>query len=173
MARREHAEITVEIPIEQISYDPGTSADHLAALRRWWAATQHRVDASAAARPSPTSSGSGSVVTGGVKFRRLVDVPGARLEPALRAWWRRASHDDGHLRLDWLTWHDGAFDLEGSFRTSTLRRRVPVEMQLSPYITRWCLLELTPLRPMRPSRRYFDTGHDSLDRFAAALSELA
>jgi hypothetical protein len=99
-------------------------------------------------------------------------VPGDRLEPALRAWWQRASHDDGHLRLEWLTGHDGVFHLEGSFRPAALMRRVPVEMQLTPYITRWSLLELTPRQPTRPNRRYFDTGHDSLDRFAAALCKL-
>jgi len=177
MPRREHAgipmEIPVEIPIEQISYVPGPRADHAATVRRWWAATQQRADASTAVRTTPTSSASGSraVVGGGAKFRRLVDVPGARLEPALLAWWRRASHDDGHLRLDWLSGHDGVFELEGSFRTSPLTRRVPVDMQLTPYVTRWSLLELAPRRPTRPSRRYFDTGHASLDRFAAALRE--
>jgi hypothetical protein len=163
MARREHA----EIPIEQISYVPGTGADHLATVRKWWAAQLR-----AGAATTSSDAGSGTVVRGGVRFRRLVDVPGDRLEPVLRAWWRWASHDDGHLRLDWLDGHDGVFDLEGSFRTSALTRRVPVEMQLSPYITHWSLLELTPRRPTRPSRRFFDAGHDSLDRFVAALCEL-
>jgi len=53
-----------------------------------------------------------------------------------------------------------------------LSRRLPIEIRLSPYARRWSVLELTPKRRTRPSRRYFRIGNGSLDAFVAGLSSL-
>ena len=113
-----------------------------------------------------------TVVRGGSVFRRLVDVPGDRLESVLHAWWRRSSHDDGHLRLITLCFDNGTVELEGSLRSTSTWRRIPIEIRLWPYGRDWSILELTPQRPTRTNRRYFSAGHDSLDRFVASLCAL-
>ena len=174
MVKREQVE-RIELPVEQLSYVPG-AVDHLRAARRWWTATQRTAPAAADVRARSAASCRSDVTlttfTGGTMFRRLVDVPGTRLETVLETWWFRSSHDDGHLRFDRLTHDHGLFELDGSLRTSTLARRVPVEVWLSPYHARWSFLELTPRRATHPSRVYFRVGHDSLDRFVAALRAL-
>ena len=172
MVKREQLE-RIELPVEQISFVPGP-ADHLRSARRLWTAAQRTAHATAAERVrSAVSSASDVTVTRfitGATFRRLVDVPGARLETVLEAWWAGSSHDDGHLRFDRLNRNEGLFGMDGSLRTSVLSRRVPVEMWLSPYHGCWSFLELTPQRATHPSRVYFRIGHDCLDRFVAALS---
>lgn len=170
MVKRQQVE-RIELPVEQISYVPAP-VDHRRAARRVWTAIQHAAHVAADERArSVGSSTSGATVTfaGGTTFRRLVDVPGARLETVLQAWWSRSSHDDGHLRFDRLTQNHGLVELDGSLRTSALSRRIPVEVRLSPYRGRWTFLELTPQRTTRPRRVYFRVGHASLDRFVAAL----
>lgn len=182
MAERERVE-RIELLVEQTSYVPGR-VDHLRTARRVWTAAQRTAqgaaderarNAAAAMSSASASSASDAAVTtftGSTTFRRLVDVPGARLETILQAWWSRSSHDDGHLRLDRLTCDRGLFELDGSLRTSALSRRVPVEVRLSPHLGCWSFLELTPQRATHPSRAYFHIGHDSLDRFVAALCAL-
>jgi hypothetical protein len=174
MVKREHVE-RIELPVEQIAYVPGR-VDHLRAARRVWAATQRTAQAAAEerARTAAPSASDATVATftGGATFRRLVDVPGAGLDTVLHAWWSRSSHDDGHLRFDRLIHDRGLFELDGSLRTSVVSRRIPVEVRLSPYFGCWSLLELTPQRATHPSRVYFRVGHDSLDRFVAALCAL-
>jgi hypothetical protein len=165
----------IELPVHQIAYVPG-AVDHFRAARRLWAATQRTAQAAADERATAAaSSASGATVTtftGSTSFRRLVDVPGARLEAVMRAWWSASSHDDGHLRFDRLTHDHGLFQLDGSLRTMVLARRIPVEVRLSPYLGWWSFLELTPRRATHPTRVYFRVGHDSLDRFVAALCAL-
>ena len=174
MVKREQVK-RIELPVEQLSYVPGP-VEHLRAARRLWTATQRTAQAAADERARSAASSTSDVTvttfTGGTMFRRLVDVPGARLETVLETWWCRSSHDDGHLRFDRLTHDHGLFELDGSLRTSTLARRVPVEVRLSPYHGRWSFLELTPRRGDAPSRVDFRVGHDSLDRFVAALRAL-
>ena len=175
MITRGHVE-TIEIPVEQLSYVPGGPVDHLRTARRWCATARHGAQAVAAERAettaSPSSGPPATVVRGVSAFWRLVDVPGHRLEPVVRTWWRRSSHDDGHLRLDRLRLDGGMVELEGSFRSTSRWRRIPIEIRLWPYGGDWSLLELTPQRPTRPNRRYFRAGHDSLDRFIASLRAL-
>jgi hypothetical protein len=174
MVKREQVE-RIELPVEQISYVPG-AVDHLRTARRLWTAAQRTTHAVADERArAAVSSASDATVTrfvGSTTFRRLVDVPGARLETVVEAWWSRSSHDDGHLRFDRLNRDHGLFELDGTLRTSALSRRVPVEVWLSPYLGCWSFLELTPQRATHPSRVYFRIGHDSLDRFVAALAAL-
>lgn len=174
MATREQVE-RIELPVEQLSYVPGP-VDHLRAARRLWTATQRTAHAVADERARTAASSTSDAVvttfTGGTMFRRLVDVPGARLHTVLETWWFRSSHDDGHLRFDRLTHDHGLFELDGSLRTSPLTRRIPVEVRLSPYLASWSFLELTPRRATHPTRVYFRVGHDCLDRFVAALCAL-
>jgi len=174
MVKREQVE-RIELPVEQLSYVPG-AVDHLRSARRLWRATQRTAQSAANERArSAGSSTSDATVTrfnGGTMFWRLVDVPGARLETVLEAWWFRSSHDDGHLRFDRLTHDHGLCELDGSLRISALARRIPVEVRLSPHLGCWSFLELTPQRATRASRVYFRVGHDSLDRFVAALRAL-
>jgi hypothetical protein len=175
MITREQVE-TIEIPVEQLSYVPGEPVDPLRTARRWCATALHGAQAAAGERTAaamlPRSGAAVTVVIGGSVFRRLVDVPGHRLESVLDAWWRRSSHDDGHLRLNTLRFGDGTVELEGSLRSTSLWRRIPIEIRLWPYGRDWSILELTPQRPTRTNRRYFSDGHDSLDRFVASLCAL-
>ena len=175
MIMREHTE-TIEIPVEQLSYVPGEPVDHLRTARRWCATALHGAQTAGERTVTAVSPASGAAVTVfsvGSGFRRLVDVPGDRLESVLHAWWRRSSHDDGHLRLNMLRFDDGAVELEGSFRSTSIWRRTPIVIRLWPYGHDWSILELTPQRPTRVNRRYFSAGHDSLDRFVASLCALA
>ena len=174
MVMRERVE-RIELPVEQIAYVPG-STDPLRVARRLWAATQRTALVAAHERATSLASftSSAPVVTGtsSTTFRRLVDVPGACLEPVLRTWWSRSSHDDGHLGFERLIEDRGLIELDGWLRTSAMSRRIPVAMVLSPYLGCWTFLELTPQRSAHPSRVYFRVGHDALDRFVAALCAL-
>ena len=175
MVKREQVD-RIELPVEQLSYT-SHPVDHLHAARRVWTATQRTAHAAAVERtgavPSSASNAAfTTLVTRSPTFRRLIDVPGECLDTILEAWWSRSSHDDGHLRLDRITGDHGLFELHGSLRTAALSRRIPVEIRLSPYLGCWSFLELTPQRPTHASRIYFRTGHDSLDRFVAALCAL-
>jgi hypothetical protein len=174
MTTREQVE-TIEIPVEQLSYVPGRPSVPLRTARQWCATARHGAQAAGertATAVLPRSGAAVIVVTGGSVFRRVVDVPGHRLESVLDAWWRRSSHDDGHLRLNTLRFDDGTVELEGSLRSTSMWRRVPIEVRFWPYGRDWSFLELTPRRPTRTSRRYFSAGHDSLDRFVASLCAL-
>ena len=175
MITREQVE-TIEIPVEQLSYVPGEPVDPLRAARRWCATALHGAHAAAGERTAtvvvPGFGAAVSVVRSGSVFRRLVDVPGQRLEPVLHAWWRRSIHDDGHLQLTTLRFGDGTVELEGSLRPTSIWRRIPIEIRLWPYGRDRSILELTPQRPPRTNRRYFSAGHDSLDRFVASLCAL-
>ena len=174
MITREQVE-TIEIPVEQLSYVPGEPVDRLRTARRWCTAALQGAQAAGertATAVLPASGAAVTVVRGGSAFRRLVDVPGNRLESVLHAWWSRSSHDDGHLRLDTLRFDGRTVELEGSFRSTSIWRRIPIEIRLWPYGHDWSILELTPQRPTRTNRRYFSAGHDSLDRFVASLCAL-
>jgi hypothetical protein len=175
MVMRGHVE-RIEIPVEPLSYVPGEHVGPLRSAGRWCASALNGAPAASgertAAAPLPASGATVTVGTGDCVFRRVVDVPGHRLESVLRAWWRRSSHDDGHLRVSALRFDDGAVALEGSFRSTSTWRRVPIVIRLWPYGRDWSILELTPQRPTRANHRYFSAGHDSLDRFVAALCAL-
>jgi hypothetical protein len=166
----------VDIDVEALAFVPADRADHPSSARRLLAAVQQGAHTAALERAMLAGGSAPSVtvavVSGGSMFRRLVDVPGARLGPVLRAWWDDDRHDDGHLRFDVLQRADGGYRLAGSIRVTRLSRRVPIELRLSPYAVRWSLLELTPRRATRASRTYFRTGHESIDRFVAALAAL-
>jgi hypothetical protein len=164
----------VEIPTEQLAYIPGPHTDRLAAFARWSATWR----AAAVARISgpPIAPRALSVLTGSKMvgcavptFRRLIDVPGARLALALGRWWQQAEHDDGHLRLDAPCPVGESWSLTGAFRTTAISRWFPVELLLSPHLGPWTLLELMPRRTIHPNETYFRAGHRSLDRFVAAL----
>jgi hypothetical protein len=176
MIKREQVD-RIELPVEQLSYT-SPPADHLYGARRLWTTAQRATQAAAAQRAAAaTSSASNATVTTttftrSTTFRRLVDVPGESLDTTLEAWWSRSSHDDGHLRLDQLSSSHGLHELVGTLRLAALSRRIPVEIRLSPYLGSWSFLELTPQRPTHGTRIYFRTGHDSLDRFVAALCAL-
>ena len=174
MITREQVEM-IEIPVEQLSYVPGEPVDHLRTTRRWCATALLGAQAAVERTATAVLPGSGPAVTvvrGGSVFRRLVDVPGNKLESVLNAWWHGSSHDDGHLRLNTLRFDVGTVELEGSLRSTSMWRRIPIEIRLWPYGRYWSILELTPQRPTRTNRRYFDAGHDSLDRFVASLCAL-
>ena len=172
MITREQVEM-IEIPVEQLSYVPGEPVDHLRTARRWCATALLGAQAAAIERTATVVlPGSGPVVRGGSVFRRLVDVPGHRLESVLHAWWVGSSHDDGHLRLNTLRFDYGTVELDGSLRSTSIWRRLPIEIRLWPYGHYWSILELTPQRLTRTNRRYFSAGHDSLDRFVASLCAL-
>ena len=172
----------IELPVEQLSDGPGTPAEHFWAARQWWAAGQAACAAVAQRAASTSVSGfasgampgpSGDAATigcGDTNFRRLIDVPGDQLADVLGAWWPQVAHDDGHLRLQPPRPNIGGWDLPGSLRWRALSRRLPIEVRLLPYARRWSLLELTPRRRTRPSRRYFRIGNDSLDAFVAGLT---
>jgi hypothetical protein len=163
----------IDLDVEELSYVPGRRVDAVGHVRRWW-------DASLAAGPDrapsmPTLSIGWAPTkwfTGSSSFWRVVDVPGDRLPPVLGAWWRRCDDDDGHLRLGEPHDVDGVWLLAGSLRTSPVSRRLAIEIRLSPYGRYWSVLELNPRLPVRPTRRYFRVGHDSLDSFIAALRAL-
>ena len=172
----------IELPVEQLSDSPGTPVEHFRAARQWWAAGHAACTAVAQRAASTSESGSASSAVSGpagdaatigfgdTNFRRLIDVPGDELTDVLGAWWLRAAHDDGHLRLQPPRPTVGGWNLPGSLRWRALSRRLPIEVRLLPYARRWSLLELTPRRRTRPSRRYFRIGNDSLDAFVAGLS---
>ncbi|MCU1500933.1 MAG: hypothetical protein JWM12_287 [Ilumatobacteraceae bacterium] len=172
----------IELPVEQLSDVSGAPVEHFWAARQWWAAGHAACAAVAQRAASASESGYASgaapgpagdeakIGFGGIIFRRLIDVPGDQLAEVLGAWWLRAAHDDGHLRLQPPRPIVGGWELPGSFRWRALSRRLPIEVRLVPYAGRWSVLELTPRRPTRASRRYFRIGHDSLDAFVAGLS---
>jgi hypothetical protein len=161
----------VEIPTEQLAYIPGPHADRLATLGRWSGAW--RAAAVAVISPSPRTlsarTGPKTVGNAGPTFRRLIDVPGARLALVLSTWWQQAEHDDGHLRLDAPCPVGGTWSLSGAFRRTLMSRWLPIELLLSPHLGPWTLLELMPRRAIHPNETYFRAGHRSLDQFVAAL----
>jgi hypothetical protein len=168
MAKRGRGEVVevIEVPVEALAYVPGASVDRLDAARRWWAA--HHSGGSR--QPSgPSGLPVPARIDGGTTFRRLVEVPGGRLPAVLGSWWRRAAHGDAHFRLEAPHRVDEAWELSGALRRRAISRWVPVDLRLSPYAGRWCLLEMMPRRLTRPSRAYFRVGHDSLDSFVAAM----
>src|SRR6478735_2111247 len=172
----------IELPVEQLSDSPGTPVEHFRAARQWWAAGHAACTAVAQRAASTSESGSASSAVSGpagdaatigfgdTNFRRLVDVPGDQLADVLDAWWLRAAHDDGHLRLHSPQPIVGGWELTGSFRWRALSRRLPIDVRLLAYASRWSLLEVTPRRRTRPSRGYFRIGNESLDAFVAELS---
>ena len=172
----------IELPVEQLSDGPGTHAERFPAARQWWAAGHAACAAVAQRAASASGSGfaSGAVQgpandvapigIGDATFRRLIGVPGNQLADVLAMWWLRAAHDDGHLRLQTPLPIFGGWDLPGSLRWRALSRRLPIEIRLLPHARLWSVLELTPRRRTRPSRRYFRIGNDSLDAFVASLS---
>ncbi len=164
----------VEIPTEQLAYVPAPRADRLAALGRLSGACRAAVVAVVstppiAARASSARTALVTIGNAGPTFRRLIDVPGARLALVLGAWWEQAEHDDGHLRLDAPCPVGGTWSLRGAFRRTLISRWLPVELVLSPHLGPWTLLELMPRRAIHPNETYFRAGHRSLDRFVAAL----
>jgi hypothetical protein len=164
----------VEIPTEQLAYIPGPHADRLAMLGRWSGAWRAAVDAVVntplvAPRAASARTALGTVGNTGPTFRRLIDVPGARLGLVLGRWWQQAEHDDDHLRLDAPSPVGEAWSLRGAFRRTLMSRWLPVELLLSPHLGPWTLLELMPRRAIHPNETYFRAGHRSLDRFVAAL----
>ncbi len=161
----------VEIPTEQLAYVPGPHAERFATFGRWSVAWNAAVDAVSAPLIAPRTS-SGTVGNAGPTFRRLIDVPGARLAAVLGAWWQQADHDDGHLRLDAPCPIGEAWSLRGAFRWTLISRWLPVEILLSPHLGPWTLLELMPGRAIHPNETYFRAGHRSLDRFVATLRTL-
>ena len=95
----------VEIPTEQLAYIPGPHADRFATFGRWpgaWRAAVVAVISVPLIAPRASSAWTTlrTVGNAGPTFRRLIDVPGARLALVLGAWWQQAEHDDGYLRLD-------------------------------------------------------------------------
>ena len=172
----------IELPMEQLFDDTGVPVEHSRAARHWWAAgraacvavAQRAASASesvvvSGAPPGPVRD-KATIGFGDTNFRRLIGVPGDQLADVLGAWWLRAAHDDSHLRLQGPQPIVGGWGLPGSLRWRALSRRLPIEVRLTPYAGRWSVLELTPRRLTRPSRRYFRVGHDSLDAFVAGLS---
>jgi hypothetical protein len=172
----------IELSVEELADCPGAPVEHFRVARQWWAAGHAACAAVAqrAASASETSCASGAapgpagdeaaIGLGVTNFRRLVDVPGDQLADVLGAWWLRAAHDDDHLRLHPPRPIVGGWELSGSLRWRALSRRLPVDVRLLPYAWRWSILELTPRRRTRPSRRYFRIGNESLDAFVAGLS---
>jgi hypothetical protein len=164
----------VEIPTEQLAYVPGSHSDRLATLGRWsgaWCSAVVTVVSGPpiAPRASSARTALGTVVHAGPTFRRLIDVPGARLAVVLGRWWQQAEHDDGHLRLDAPCRIGEGWSLRGAFRSTLISRWLPVELLLSPHLGPWTLLELMPRRAIHPNETYFRAGHRSIDRFVAAL----
>jgi len=173
MVKSRQVEI-VEIPTEQLAYIPGPHADRFTTFGRWSGAWHAAVVAVISAPPSAARASSartapGTVGYAGPTFRRLIDVPGARLALVLGTWWQHAEHDDGHLRLDTPCPIGGAWSLRGEFRRTLVSRWLPVELLLSPHLGPWTLLELMPRRAIHPNETYFRAGHRSLDQFVAAL----
>jgi hypothetical protein len=173
MVKRRQVEV-VEIPTEQLAYIPGPHADRFATFGRWSGAWHAAVDAVISAppiapRPSWARTALGTVGNAGPTFRRMIDVPGARLALVVGTWWQQAEHDDGSLRLDEPCPVGDAWSLTGAFRWTLISRWLPVEVLLSPHLGSWTLLELMPRRAIHPNESYFRAGHRSLDRFVAAL----
>lgn len=165
----------VEIDVEQLSYVPGTGVDRLAPARRWWDSVPSSTTGQAAAGQAAPAAGTiaTTVLTGSTSFWRVIDVPGDRLEQVLRAWWASAGHDDGHLCLGEPVGCSGVWQLGGRLRTTPISAWLDIDVRLASHARFWSLLELTPRRRIRPTRRYFRVGHDSLDGFTTALRELA
>jgi hypothetical protein len=164
----------VEIPTEQLAYIPGPHADRFVMFERWslaWRATVDAVISAPLIAPRSWSAWTalGTVGNAGPTFRRLIDVPGARLTTVLGAWWQQAEYDDGHLRLGAPCPIGEAWSLRGAFSWTLISRWLPVEVLLSPHLGPWTLLELMPRRAIHPNETYFRTGHRCLDRFVAAL----
>ena len=165
----------IEIDVEQLSYVPGTHVDRFAVARRWWDAAPAPTTGMTAAGQTTPAAGTvaTTVLTGSTSFWRIVDVPGDQLERVLGAWWVLARHDDGHLRLGEPFGVSGVWQLDGGLRTTPISGWLAIDVRLASYARFWSLLELTPRRHVRPTRRYFRVGHDALDVFAAALRDLA
>jgi hypothetical protein len=166
----------VEIPTEQLAFTPGPHADGMATFSRWsgaCAAVVARISAPPIVPRALSGRGtSGTVGYAGPTFRRLIDIPGARLALVLGRWWQQGEHDDGHLRLDAPCPVGEAWSLTGAFRSTLISRSLPIELLLSPHLGPWTLLELMPRRAIHPNETYFRSGHRSLDRFVAALRQL-
>jgi hypothetical protein len=161
----------VEIPTEQLAFVPGPHGDRLATFGRWSGAWRAAVVSAppVVVRALSARTALGTVSNTGPTFRRLIDVPGARLALVLRSWWRQAPHDDGHLRLDAPCPVGEAWSLTGEFRRTSMSRWLPVELLLAPHLGPWTLLELMPRRAIHPNETYFRSGHRSIDRFVEAL----
>lgn len=165
----------IEIDVEPLSHAPGTPVDRFALARRWWDATPPPSTGQAAAGRAAPAAGTiaTTVLTGSTSFWRVVDVPGDQLGRVLDDWWASAGHDDGHLRLGEPYGASGVWRLDGGLRMTPVSRWLAIDVRLASHARFWSLLELTPRRQIRPSRRYFRVGHDSLDVFATALHERA
>jgi hypothetical protein len=163
----------IEVDVEQLSYVPGHRPDRLGSARRWWDASPVAVaEPARRAWPAPASGAAATtVLTGSTSFWRIVDVPGDQLGPVLRAWWQRSEHDDGRLRLGEPHGRNGTWHLRGSFRVTLISKRFGVDVRLWSHARYWSLLELSPRRPIKPTRLYFRVGHDSLDLFVATLRD--
>jgi hypothetical protein len=175
MVERPRSEpVEVEVEVDQLSYVPGRHVDRLGGARRWWdASPAGAIGQAARAWPTPTAQiVATTVLTGSASFWRVVDVPGDQLGRVLGAWWLRSTHDHGHLCLGEPHGTKGTWQLGGSLRLTSISKRFAVDVHLSPYARYWSLLELTPRRPIRPTRLYFRVGHDSLDLFTATLRNL-
>src|SRR5262245_60901754 len=161
----------VEIPTEQLAFVPGPHVDRLATFGRWSGAWRAAVGSAppVVVRALSGRTGLATVSNTGPTFRRLIDVPGARLALVLRSWWRQSPHDDGHLRLDTLCPVGEAWSLTGEFRRTSIARWLPIELLLAPHLGPWTLLELMPRRTVHPNETYFRSGHRSIDRFVEAL----
>jgi hypothetical protein len=116
-------------------------------------------------------------VSGGLSFRRIIDIPVETCLAALDSW-QRTAHDGalhiGHSLLRGPVEHDryfGTYRIEVLLARGALRR--PLRMRLD--IDRWSTspprtaLELIPCRRVRPTDTYFRAGHLLLDALTRSL----
>ena len=118
-------------------------------------------------------------VSGGLSFRRIVDIPVETCLAAVESWQRTAP--DGALRIGQSLLrgpveHDpdfGTCRIEVRLARGSLRR--PLRMRLD--IGRWSTsppqtaLELIPCRSVRPTETYFQAGHLLLDALIRSLPQ--
>jgi hypothetical protein len=104
----------------------------------------------------------------------LLDVSGRLLPAVVTGWWARTPHpvDLGPVVVDDPPTADagGMWVIDGTMRWARLRRDVPVQLVLWPYLTdRWTVAVLEPRRPVTPSRAWYRCGHAVLDRTVDAF----
>jgi hypothetical protein len=107
-------------------------------------------------------------------FTRMIGLHPAVLED-LPDWWGRHARDEQvHVARRFVLEEphyaaSGTWQAHGRLRTRWLRRSIPVDLQLWPYLGAWTKVCLQPQRRVHAGRRYFRHGHRALDLLTARL----
>lgn len=122
-------------------------------------------------RPNPPAPHAATFLTG---FSRMIPLPATSLD-ALGRWWReRARHDRVEVARRLVLEEPrrgqaGVWRISGRLRSPARARWIPVELLLWPRFDLWTRLSVEPQRGVHVGRRYFRSGHRTLDALCNEL----